>query len=331
MILGRGDAMAWDFVTLGEALVRLTPPVMRRLEDAAAFEVDASGSEANTAVGLARLGKSVLWLSRLTDNPLGRGITRRLSGLGVDTQQVVWTEKDRVGMVFQEDFVPPRSARALYDRGGSAMSRIRPADLPAVFAPDNARMLHLTGITPALSSPANNTALHALKRAVESGWRVSFDVNYRAHLWSSDDARAGIEPFLRAADVAFISRTDARAVYGLAESLPAQRVLDTVAAYYPQAVWVLTLGSGGAISRERDGKIYRQDALKCTDISQTGCGGAFSAGFLAAHLDGAGASESLKWGCAAAALKRATPGDLAVIEKTDVLRLVKGIKDSERK
>ncbi len=319
--------MAWDVVTLGEALIRLTPPTMRRLDDAASFEVDVSGSEANTAVGLARLGKSVLWLSRLTDNPLGRHITRRLSGLGVDTQQVVWTEKDRVGVVYQEEVVPPRSARAVYDRSGSAMSRIRPNELPApTFAPDNARILHLTGITPALSSPANNTALHALKRAVESGWRVSFDVNYRPHLWSSDDARAGVEPFLRAADVAFISRTDARAVYGLAESLPAQRVLDTVAAYYPQAIWVLTLGSGGAIARERDGKIYKQDALKCTDISQTGCGGAFSAGFLAAHLDGASASDALKWGCAAAALKRATPGDLTTIEKSDLLRLVQGIK-----
>ena len=70
--------MAWDVVTLGEGLVRLTPPTMRRLDDATSFEVDVSGSEANTAVGLARLGKSVLWLSRLTDNSLGRGITRRI-------------------------------------------------------------------------------------------------------------------------------------------------------------------------------------------------------------------------------------------------------------
>ena len=319
--------MAWDVVTLGEGLVRLTPPAMRRLDEATALDIDVSGSEANTAVGLARLGKSVLWVSRLTDNPMGRHITRRLSGLGVDTQHVIWTEKDRVGVVFQEDAVPPRSTRALYDRTSSAMSRIRPNELSAsIFTPDNARMLHLTGITPALSSPANNTALHALKRAVEAGWRVSFEVNYRAHLWSSDDARTGVEPFLRAADVAFISRSDAHTVYGLAESLPAQRVLDTVAAYYPQAVWVLTLGSGGAIARERDGKIYKQDALKCTDLSQTGSGGAFSAGFLAAYLDGVSVQDALKWGCAAAALKRATPGDLAVLDKHDLTRLVQGIK-----
>lgn len=315
--------MAWDVVTLGEALVRLTPPVMRRIADAVAFEVDVSGSEANTAVGLSHLGKSVLWLSRLTDNPLGHGITRRLADLGVDTAQVVWTEKDRVGLIFQEELPLPRTSHALYDRTGSAMSRIRPAELPSLlFTPENARLLHLTGITPALSNPANNTALHALKRAVEAGWRVSFDVNYRAHLWSSDDARAGVEPFLRAADVAFISRTDARAVYGLTDSLPAQRVLDTVAAYFPQAVWVMTLGRDGAIARERDGKIYKQDAFKCTDISQTGCGGAFSAGFLSAYLDGATLSDALKWGNAAAALKRAIPGDLALLDKTDVKRLV---------
>lgn len=315
--------MAWDIVTLGEGLVRLTPPAMRRVAEATALEMDVSGSEANTAVGLSGLGKSVLWLSRLTDNPLGRSITQRLSGLGVDTSQVVWTEKDRVGLLFQEEFAPPRTGQALYDRTGSAMSRIRPAELPAsIFAPGNARLLHLTGITPALSNPANNTALHALKRAVEAGWRVSFDVNYRPHLWSSDDARAGVEPFLRSADVAFISRTDVRAVYGLTDSLPAQRVLDTVAAYFPQAVWVMTLGRDGAIARERDGKIYKQEAYKCTELSQTGCGGAFSAGFLSAYLDGATVLDALKWGNAAAALKRATPGDLSLFNKADFTRLV---------
>lgn len=316
--------MAWDVVTLGEALIRLTPPAMRRLEDASALELDVSGSEANTAAGLARLGKSVLWLSRLTDNPLGRQITRRLSGLGVDTHHVTWTEKDRVGVVYQEEAAPPRTPRSLYDRTNSAMSRIRTSDLPAaVFTPGSARMLHLTGITPALSSAANTAALHAQKRAVEAGWRLSFDVNYRAHLWSTDDARTTIEPFLRAADVAFISRSDAQAVYGLAEAVPAQRVLDTVAAYFPQAVWVLTLGEGGAIARERDGRIYRQSAYACTDHSQTGCGGAFSAGFLAAYLDGAPVTTALKWGCAAAALKRATPGDLSTFDKADLLRLVR--------
>lgn len=315
--------MAWDIVTLGEALVRLTPPAMRRLTDTTALEIDVSGSEANTAVGLAGLGKSVLWLSRLTDNPLGRGITRRLNNLGVDTSHVVWTEKDRVGVVFHEEFAPPRHASILYDRVGSAMSRIRPAELPAaIFTPDNARMLHLTGITPALSSPANNTALHALKRAVEAGWRVSFDVNYRPHLWSADDARAAVEPFLRAADVAFISREDVRTVYGLMDSLPAQRVLDTVAAYFPQAVWVMTLGRDGAIARERDGKLYKHAAYPTTALSQTGCGGAFSAGFLAAYLDGASVQEALKWGNAAAALKRTIAGDLALLDQKSIRRML---------
>ncbi len=303
--------------------MRLTPPAMRRLEDAAALEVDVSGSEANTAVGLARLGVSVLWLSRLTDNVMGRQVVRRLAGCGVDVQHVTWTEKDRVGILYQEEAAAPRGARALYDRAGSAMTRIRPTELPAaVFVPEQARVLHLTGITPALSSSANTTALHALKRAVDAGWRVSFDVNYRAHLWSGDDARSGVEPFLRAADVAFISREDARAIYGIAESVPAQRALDTVAAYFPQAVWVMTLGEGGALARERDGKIYRQPAPRCANLYQTGGGGAFSAGFLAAYVKGAPVIEALQWGVAAAALKRAIPGDLALLERADLLRLI---------
>ncbi|RIK18677.1 MAG: hypothetical protein DCC53_15835 [Chloroflexi bacterium] len=209
--------MRYDVVTLGEPLLRLTPPRYKPLDKADVFEVEVGGSEANTAAALAGLGLSVAYLTRLTDNPLGKLIADTLCGYGVDTHHITWTSRDRVGTYYYEDAAPPRQPRIIYDRAGSAASKIRPSDLPeALFGFEQARVLHLTGITAALSYAANGTALHALKRAEESNWRLSFDVNYRSRLWSPADAQTGIEPFLRVADLAFIPLRDARLIYARA-------------------------------------------------------------------------------------------------------------------
>lgn len=315
--------MPYDAVTLGEPLLRLTPPNYRALDRAGSFDVEIGGSEANTAVGLAGLGVKVAYWSRLTDNPLGRMITRTLSEYGVDTSAVTWTEKDRIGLYYYQDAAAPRQPNVVYDRVNTAASKMRPSDLPeSLFRQDTTRLLHLTGITPALSHAANSTALHALKKAEEANWRISFDVNYRSKLWSSSDAQNGVEPFLRTADLAFIPLRDAQLLYGIAPTVPVERVLDTLAAYYPQAVWVMTMGAEGALARDRDGTIWRQHAYPAHTINRIGSGDAFNAGFLAVYLSGGSLPEALRWGCAAAALKRSLPGDLAMLTQADIKRVI---------
>lgn len=315
--------MPYDVITLGEPLLRLTPPGYRPLDHAAALEVEVGGSEANTAAGLAGLGIQTAYWTRLTDNPLGRMIANTVAGYGVDTALITWTEKDRIGTYYYEDAAAPRQPRVIYDRVGSAASKMRPSDLPVgLFAEGNARWLHLTGITPALSYAANGTALHALKQAEDANWRISFDVNFRARLWTPAEAQLGIEPFLRTADLAFIPLRDARLLYGITSSTPVERVLDTLAAYYPQAVWVMTLGADGALARDRDGTMWRQNAYSAHTISRIGSGDAFDAGFIAAYIRGAPLPEALRWGCAAAALKRSLPGDLARLSVHEIRRVI---------
>ena len=91
----------YDVITLGETMIRLTPPGLKRLEHASSFEVEIGGTESNLAIGLARLGLHVLWLSRLTANPLGRLIANTIAGYGVDTSRVVWTRgRQGGGVVF---------------------------------------------------------------------------------------------------------------------------------------------------------------------------------------------------------------------------------------
>src|SRR5437867_1683336 len=172
--------MPYDVITFGEAMVRLSPPNFRRLEQARSLDVQVGGAELNTAVGLARLGRSAAWVSRLTRNPLGRLIANRAREAGVATEHVVWTDDDRVGVYFLEFGAAPRASSVLYDRRGAAIAHVRPAMIPwaAVFA--QARWFHVTGITPALSTSAAETTREALEAARAAKVRVSIDLNYRA-------------------------------------------------------------------------------------------------------------------------------------------------------
>lgn len=317
---------SYDVVTLGETMLRLAPPGMERLERARQLDIVIGGSESNTAVGLARLGLRTAWLSRLPESPLGRGVANEIGRWGVDTSHVRYAPDERLGLYFVEFGPPPRGTRVTYDRAGSAAAYMTPDDLPAgLFRPDGARLLHLTGITPALSDSAAATAARVRDLAKEAGWLFSFDVNYRGKLWTSEAARAGCEPFMTAADVLFVPRGDAATVYGL-DGDP-ESTLETLGARYPAAVIVMTLGAEGGIARTPDGALHRQDAFAAEEVDRFGGGDAFSAGFLYGYLTLTGADRvpgALRWGAAVAALKYTIPGDMPLIEYDEAAALAAG-------
>src|SRR6478672_2149225 len=140
--------MPHDVITFGEAMVRLSPPNFRRLEQARSLDVQVGGAELNTAVGVARLGHTSAWVSRLTDNPLGRLIANHAREAGVSSEHVVWTGDDRVGLYFLEFGAAPRASSVVYDRKGAAIANLKVGTVPwaQVFA--GARWFHVTGITP---------------------------------------------------------------------------------------------------------------------------------------------------------------------------------------
>src|SRR4029079_14356671 len=160
-----GLTMGAEVVTFGEAMIRLSPPHFRRLEQAHSLDVQVGGAELNTAVGVARLGRSAAWVSRLTDNPLGQLIANDASEAGVSSEHVVWTRDDRVGLYFLEFGAAPRASSVLYDRKNAAIAGIKPGmvNWKTVFA--GARWFHVTGITPALSATAAATTREAIEAA----------------------------------------------------------------------------------------------------------------------------------------------------------------------
>src|SRR4051812_44655984 len=168
-----------EVITFGEAMVRLSPPNFKRLEQARTLDVQVGGAELNTAVGVARLGRSSAWVSRLTDNPLGRLIANHAREAGVSTDHVVWTKDDRIGVYFLEFGAAPRASSVLYDRKGSAIAAVQPGMVDWAKAFAGVKWFHVTGITPALSGSAAEATKESMQAARKAGLTTSVDLNYR--------------------------------------------------------------------------------------------------------------------------------------------------------
>jgi len=316
------DTTPFDVVTIGETMLRLTPPDFLRLGQGDVLQTHVGGSESNTAVGLAKLGRRVTWLSRLTDNPMGRSIERTIRAHGVDTSHVVWTNSDRVGLYFLENGSPPRPSQVIYDRAGSAFSKYNDDMLSdTIFQPSTARWLHLTGITLGLGETTQRLVPKAVRLARNSGWKISFDVNYRALLWSSASAKAACNELFESADLLFLAERDARNLWQIdGEGDPHQSIRKLLSIRAGKTT-VMTLGSLGAIAGEGDNSVL-QTIEPVHPIGRLGGGDAFSAGFLHAWMEDADLKNALSWATAAARIKYSIPGDLPLFEKSEVQRIV---------
>lgn len=312
----------YDVVTLGESMLRLTPPGYLRIEQTRSFDIWVGGTESNTAVGLARLGMDVAWLSRLPASPLGRYISNRIAQYGIDVSQVVWAQAERLGIYFHEKATDPRASEIIYDRRDSAMSRMQPGDLPnELFQTGAADLLHATGITLAISDTARATVHAAMRQAQAARWRISFDTNYRSKLWSGSEAAKGCQQAMQMADVIFCPLDDYGNLYGDAS---ADAALLGLAERFPHTLIVMTLGVDGAIAHAPTGEVYRQSAILAGEIGRIGGGDAFAAGFLYAWLRYADVALALKWGAAMSAMKYTIPGDLPLVDREAVAALAAG-------
>jgi len=314
----------YDVVTFGETMMRLTPPGFLRIEQTRGFDIWVGGSESNTAVGLARLGMKAAWLSRLPSSPLGRYISQRIQQYGVDVSHVVWASDERLGIYFHEKAQPPRASQIIYDRQDSAMSRMQPGDLPdGLFEAGVSRLLHITGITLAISETAMATAHEACRRAKAAGWLLGFDTNYRGKLWSGAEAAAGCDETMSMADIIFCPLGDFRVMYG---DETAEGALKYLAARYPNALVVMTLGKDGALAGTAAGENWRQPAfpIPMGAVGRIGAGDAFAAGFLYAYLRFDDVALALKWAMAMTAHKFTIPGDLSLVDYDEVAALAEG-------
>ena len=317
-----------DVVTFGETMIRLSPPNYRRLEQTNLLEVNIGGAEWNVATALSRLGINTAWVSRLTDNPLGWMIRNKTREQGVDTSHIVWTKGDRIGIYFVEFGASPRASSVLYDRAGSAMNRIQPGEINWEKVLRGARWFHTSGITPALSPDAAQVTAEALKTAKKLGGKVSYDLNYRARLWTPEEARKCQEPLMEYVDVLFSTEEDTKKVLGIsADSY--QEVARKLAEKFRFEVVCITLREDISVLRNRwtaiayaGGKIYDDKTYDVEIVDRVGAGDSFSAGFIYGYLTG-DVGKGVKYGNAYSALKHSVPGDTNWATLQEVENLLK--------
>ncbi|HVK10277.1 MAG TPA: sugar kinase [Gemmataceae bacterium] len=318
-----------DVLTLGEAMVRLTPPHFRRLEQAYSLDVEVGGAELNTAVGLARLGRSVGWVSRLTDNPLGRLIANRARETGVSVDRVLFTDADRVGLYFLEFGAAPRASGIVYDRADSAMARLAPGMIDWTTTFRGVRWFYVTGITAAVSPSSAAATLEALRAARAGGLTTALDPNYRAKLWSVEAARAWLTEAIPLIDVLISNPEDLERFFDVAdddvERAAADAVnrlrLKAVALTFRQtpSVWRNTVSAVGYSA----GRFVRSKSYDVEIVDRLGSGDAFTAGLLHGLIDD-DLEAGIECGVAMSALKHSVPGDFPWLTKAEVDGLLQG-------
>ncbi len=320
----------FDVVTFGEAMVRLSPPHFQRLEQTQSLDVNAGGAELNVAVGVSRLGLKSAWVSKLPKNPLGYLIRDRARGFGVDCSHIVWSDQGRAGIYFLEFGASPRASSVLYDRAGSAISMIRSGEVDWAKVFTGSKHFHLSGITPALSSPAAEVTTEALRAAKKAGCSISYDLNYRKKLWTPAEAKRIQEPMMADVDILITTEEDTNVVFGIKEK-DYEAAAAKLAQTFKLKVVAITLREDLSVWRNnwtaiayQDGKIFRDRKYEVEIVDRVGAGDSFTAGFLYAWLKEKDVQKGVQYGNAFAALKHGVPGDFNLCTMEEVEAQLRG-------
>ncbi|MEO5888575.1 MAG: sugar kinase, partial [Anaerolineales bacterium] len=251
----------FDVTSFGEMLLRLSVPAGNRLEAAKHLDIHPAGAEANVLSLLARLERKTYWVGALPLNSLGRLAANALRAVDVDTSGIIWNDLGRIGTYYVEFGAPPRGIQVTYDRAHSCITQLKPdeIDWDSLL---NTRLLHLTGITPALSVSCREIMLEALQQASQRGVPVSFDVNYRQKLWSETYARETLLPMIQNIELLFCSASDTTRLFNCTGSdlEISQGMLEISQAKYV----VITIGEQGALLW--NGKEWLREPARATQI-----------------------------------------------------------------
>jgi 2-dehydro-3-deoxygluconokinase len=342
----------FDVLTLGECMIRLSPPGHQRLELTQVLEIYAGGGEYNVAYALSRFGLKAGWISRLVDNPLGQFIRNNAQASGMDVSEVVWVPFDgvgrteRIGLNFSEVGIGVRPSTVIYDRGHTAVSHMKPGDVDwkRIFTNRKARWFHTGGIFTALSDSCAAVATESLKAAHEAGCVVSYDLNFRSMLWSSQKAIAVTKTLVPYVDVLIGNEEDFQKVLGFdvegtdngLKHLPIdayKNMVKKVVAAYPNIQVVGTtlrevisgMKNNWSAIAYADGDFVQSKKYENLEIEdRVGGGDGFCSGLIYGLLQGMKLQECVELGSAHGALTQSTRGDSTMATLAEVKHVMSG-------
>lgn len=292
-----------EVVTLGETMVLFSTEQPTAFEYAHSFTKQIGGAESNLAIGLQRLGHQVGWISKLGDDPFGRYIKQVIRGEGVDTSRCIHTDVAPTAVFFKEK----KSATNLnvyYYRQHSAASLLQPEDLDEAYIAQ-AKVLHVTGITPALSESCLLTVLKAMDIARSHGVIVCFDPNIRLKLWSKDKAQQVLKQMISKADIILPGLDEGEFLTGQATP---QEVINHLRTNDNQT-FVVKLGSEGAYY-DHEGQQGQVPGFTAQVVDPVGAGDGFAAGIISGYVRGLPIEETVRRANAIGAIVVGVNGDM---------------------
>lgn len=270
-------------IALGETMVLVTPHDATPLADADDVRLSIGGAESNVAAHVAALGQHAAWVSALGDEVLGHRVHRAVTAQGVDTSWVRFDPDASTGVYFKD---PGRGVR--YYRAGSAASRMT-AESIAEVPLERARIVHVSGITPALSESCAKMIDAVVDRVAASDALLSFDVNHRAALWPASVAAPVLLELANRADIVFVGLDEAETLWGTTTPEEVRALISA-----PGRL-VVKDSDVGATEFSAEGVVF-EPAIKTEVVEAVGAGDAFAAGYLAGLLAGDAPAERLRGG-----------------------------------
>ncbi|MBD5530317.1 MAG: sugar kinase [Lachnospiraceae bacterium] len=330
----------FDLLSLGELMLRLSPPDNERITRGDTLGKQAGGAELNAITGAAMLGLRCGIISKLPANDLGTYIKNRVRLCGVSDDYLVYDQdKDaRLGVYYYESGAYPRKPRIVYDRKNTSVNKLTVEDYDDSLY-QAARCFHTSGITLALSPQLRQTAIQMIRRFKEQGALISFDVNFRGNLWTGAEAKECIESILPYVDVFFCSEETARLTF-LKEG-DAREIMKSFTRDYPISIVASTQRVvhspkrhtfGSIIYSAKDDTYYEEPPYANIEVvDRIGSGDAYISGVLYGLLSKEDDYQrALEYGNATSALKNTIPGDLLSTDLKEIDGIIREHKSTGR-
>ena len=328
-------------VTFGELMLRLEPPGYLRFVQTENLSATFGGAEANVAISLANFGVDSCYVTKLPSHEIGQAAVNSLRKFGVNTQYIV-RGGPRVGIYYNERGASQRGSKCIYDRAGSSIQLSKPEDFDWKQIMQGAFWFHITGITPALGPNLVQSCIEAAEEAHKAGATVSLDLNYRAKLWSREEANKAMTELCKYVDICIANEDDAADVFGIkAENTDTTKGELSTEGYKSVARQLMekfafkkvaiTLRTSINANRNDwqallyDGKdFFFSKKYEIWIVDRVGGGDSFTAGLIYSLLSGKPSQEAVEFAVAASCLKHTIEGDFNMVSVAEVEKLASG-------
>jgi len=332
------------YITFGEIMLRLKTPDYEKFFQSPLLEATFGGGEANVAVGLARFGLEVAYISVIPDNPIGNACIRELKKHNVNTSFIP-RKGDRLGIYFLEAGANQRPSKVVYDRSHSAIAETELGEIDWDRIFEEANWFHISGITPAISLSASKLSLEAVKKAREKGVTVSCDLNYRKKLWKYGKSAPEIMgELVKYVDIVIGNEEDCQKSLGIkvenidveSGNLQVKRyaeLTNKILEIYPNIKKItITLreshsanynGWSAILNNRKEFFVSKKYEIH-NIVDRVGAGDTFSAGLIYGLNNLKNDRETLEFAVAASCLMHSIPGDLPLISVEEVKSLTEG-------